>query len=161
MAKVRIGASSFAFGLAILAGACSALTGVDKYDVNDCPRGDCSEAGASSSSGDAARDGAASDGTSLVDTAVDTFACPVGTSLVTLTVTGNVETVTAEPGGVLVPPNPGSLCIPVGQVRLRANNNPKGTWTCTAGCVGSAQDTDTFNFQNPAAGSTITANLQN
>ncbi len=152
-------ASSLVFGLAILAGACSALTGVDKYDVNDCPRGNCSEAGASSSSGgDGARDDAASDAASSADTTADTVACPGGTSLVTLTLTGAADSVNAQPGGVIVPPNPGSLCIAVGQVRLRASNN-RGTWNCVSGCAGSAQDTDTFNFQNPPAGSAITANL--
>jgi hypothetical protein len=167
MAKVRVHASAVAFALAIAGAAtgteaCSALTGVDKYDVNDCPKGDCSEAGSSSSGGDAAADGTTTtDGAVAADVAADTFACAAGTALVTLTLTGQTATVTVDQSGiVLVPPNPGSQCLPLGQVRLRASGG-KGTWTCVSGCTDSQSDTDQFTFQNPTTGSTITANLQN
>jgi hypothetical protein len=166
MAKVKVRVPSFAFALALMAGACSALTGVNKFDVNDCPKGDCSEGGPTSSSGgDATTDGAFADGTSSGgggDSAIDSaLGCAAGTSLVTLTVTGQTSTTVTinGSGAVLVPPNPGSMCLPIGQERLRATN--KGSWTCTSGCVESQSDTDQFTFNNPATGSTITANLQN
>ncbi len=166
MAKVRVVVRKLVTALPlvlVLMSACSALTGVGKYDVNDCPKGDCSDGGLGSSSGSSG-DGSAADGTSTADGAadvtVDTFTCPSGTSLVTLTVSGQPGSIVSEPAGLTVPPNPSSACLAIGQVRLRGTN--KGNWTCTAGCTpGNAQDTDTFNFQNPAGGSTITASLQN
>ena len=170
MVKVRVSVYGLVLALAVVsttvaAGACSALTGVDKYDVNDCPKGDCSKTDASAGGDATLDDGATTDGVAPSDGAVDTFTCPAGTSLVTLTLTGQSTTVTVDQGGggtstVLVPPNPGSACLPIGPNRLRSNGG-KGSWSCTSGCTEMQQDTDQFTFQNPPGGATITANLQN
>ena len=153
-------------GLALVAGACGSLTGVDKYDFNDCPKGDCSQAdGGSSGSldggdGSALDDGSASDG-ALTDVAVDTFTCPTGTSLVTLTVTqqGNVNSNPPGLTNVTSANSPASACLPFGTVVLRSDGN-KGSWTGVT-CKGGNQDTDRCEFTNTAAGANVTASLQN
>jgi hypothetical protein len=154
-------------GLALVAGACGSLTGVDKYDFNDCPKGDCSQVDGASSGGLDGGDGApfddgstGSDG-SLTDVAVDTFSCPTGTSLVTLTVTqqGSVSSNPVGLQGITSSNSPASACLPLGTVVLRSNGN-KGSWTGVT-CKDGNQDTDRCEFINTAAGASVTATLQN
>ena len=154
-------------GLALVAGACGSLTGVDKYDFNDCPKGDCSQAdggssgGLDSGDGSALDDGSTANDGALTDVAVDTFSCPSGTSLVTLTVTqqGSVSSNPAGLQSITSANSPASACLPIGTVVLRSNGN-KGSWTGVT-CKDGNQDTDRCEFTNTAAGATVTATLQN
>ena len=159
-----------AIGVVVIA-ACNGLTGVDKYDLSDCDGGSCTDSGDvgdRSSAADSGADVGSSDGgadSPVADVGVDTAPTCDSTTQgpVTLTVsckTGTNATVSSDQpniGFVVACGEQKSACFPTGQVRLKGDNQAKGTWS--GACNGS--DTDTCQFTNPTTGSVVSVtNLQ-
>ncbi len=140
---------------------CGAITGVDKYDIVDCPRAEC-DGGADARF----EDGAAGDTStgvdadrlevSVEDSAPAVVACPVGQGRLTVTVSTRGDRITSNPRGIDVSPGDTvSVCMASGSVELRADNASL-TWSGVA-CLDGTSGVDRCRFQLTTAGATVTA----
>jgi hypothetical protein len=156
MDVVRYALVASVFALA----ACNALADNGKYDVVDCPKGDCSDAGGTtpaSSSGGVGDAGAESGADAGFDAGPP---CPANQARVTLTVTSTTTSDTAQsnPGGLSVHSgSTGSSCFALDTLEIRMNQS-NADWT-GASCKDGNTGRDRCEFTVPAAGATITAAL--
>lgn len=142
--------------------ACNAIADNGKYDVVDCPKGDCSDAGGTtpaSSSGGVGDGGGAADSGS--DSGFDAGPpCPANQARVTLTVTATSTSDTAQsnPGGLSVHSgSTGSACFALDTLELRMNQST-ADWSGIS-CKDGNSGRDRCEFTVPAGGATITAAL--
>jgi hypothetical protein len=139
---------------------CNALTGVGKYDVNDCPNGECADGGGT----DAQSDAGASDGANAADTATGgdaaadaSITCTQGKAPLTVIVGAIGESVNDTSNGTSIPPSTTrSYCAtPSDQYRLETNGTV--TWGGTVSCKDGPQN-NRCEFNLTTAGATVTAN---
>jgi hypothetical protein len=132
--------------------ACNGLTGVGKYDVNDCPNGACSDAGASS-------DGGSDDGANGADAASDAPACAAGSAPVTVTVVATAASavIDRQSGKTLAPGTSLSYCgTPSDQYRLESVTGASLNWSGVTCKDGPFAQRCEFNLA-PPLGANVTA----
>ena len=147
--------------------ACGRLSGISDYDNVDCVRDcDASRDGAAASSGDASSEARADPDGPTAETGPPPFdagPCPSGRVRVVLTVTatpGPPDTVTSNPGALMVPADSAtshtaSECFGIGaSVRLELQNR-SADWTGVS-CK-DPNPTGRCDFTVPTSGATIAA----
>lgn len=124
--SIRISACAW-IALASIA-ACNAITGVGKYEITDCPSGQCADG---SGLGDASTDVLVAADSQDLDADVESPlpTCTGGRAPVRLTVTGSDGSVSSDPSGLSVRTGETeSACFASGRIDLRTNG-PSATWT--------------------------------
>jgi hypothetical protein len=143
-----------------LAIGCNAITGTDKYDVVDCPAGNCAslaDGGGANGDGSTNADGG-SPAEGGADAGPDVPSCAPGTALLVLTVSGAAGTVNSNPSGLSVASgNTGSACLRTGTVELRTNQGD-ASWSGVS-CKDGQSGRDRCELQLGAAGATVAAVL--